>query len=212
MNIFVLDADPLVAAKYHNDRHVVKMILESAQLLSTAHHMLDGQGAKRVRGILRPSHQNHPCALWARANSGAYQWLHGLMGGLLSEYMARYGRQHVYGYPPKASLYTRLAVEPYDLPKGPAPPFAQAMPLKYRRPDPVAAYRLYYFYEKSHLACWREPASVPDWWDALGVSEIRRLMKLQLTRKQGALHAHFQSDTKSVAEMVPARRGHELDH
>jgi hypothetical protein len=206
MNIFVLDADPLVAAKYHNDRHVVKMILESAQLLSTAHHVLDGQAARRVRGILRPSHQSHPCARWARSNSGSYQWLHGLMGGLLSEYMARYGRQHVYGYPPKASLYTRLAVEPYGLPKGPLPPFAQAMPLKYRRPDPVQAYRLYYFYEKSHLACWRAPSSVPPWWDELGVTEIRRLMKIRITRLGASNILHVPDDDSSISEKLETRQ------
>jgi hypothetical protein len=206
MNIFVLDADPLVAAKYHNDRHVVKMILESAQLLSNAHHMLNEHttgGRRPVRGLLRPANVRHPCAIWARSSTGAYRWLHALMGGLLVEFAARYGRQHVYGYPPKASLYTRLAAEPLGLPDQPAPAFAQAMPLHYRRPDPVQAYRLYYFYEKSHLACWRAPSSVPDWWDELGVTEIRRLMKIRLTQ-QGA-RAHESSLLHIPSDPLPER-------
>lgn len=201
MNIFALDRDPILAAKYHNDRHVTKMILESAQLLSTAHFVLDGEGCRRrVRGLLKPSHAHHPCTRWAHSSTGAYRWLHAHMGGLLEQFAARYGRLHVYGYPPKASLYTRLAVEPLGLQDCPAPPFAQAMPLMYRRPDPVQAYRLYYFYEKSHLAHWRDPAETPRWWDELGVTEIRRLMMLRLTRQQGELsNEHVQQSKEHAA-------------
>lgn len=102
MNIFVLDKDPVKAARFHNDRHVIKMILESAQLLSTAHVVLDGEkvAAYDVPFLLRPTHVNHPCAIWARATGANYDWLYRLLVGLLAEYTRRYGKVHRYGQAP----------------------------------------------------------------------------------------------------------------
>lgn len=187
MNIFALDEQPALAARYHNDRHCVKMILESAQLLSTAHHVLDGEWCvKRVRGVLRPTHNNHPCAVWVRQTASNYLWLHELMIALADEYTARYGKTHLFArkiFKNAPPLIRSLAT----LPERIAPtfmgeqrtPFAQAMPIEYRRPDPIAAYRLYYFYEKHHLGTWRHPSTAPDWWVKMSEDhrKIRRVKK-----------------------------------
>jgi hypothetical protein len=86
MNIFYLHPDPKTAAKMHCDTHCVKMVLETAQLLSTAHRELDGDELSDRRGLYKSTHRNHPSAVWARANRENYDWLVGLFKGLLEEY------------------------------------------------------------------------------------------------------------------------------
>lgn len=166
MNIFLLDERPWWAARYHNDRHVVKMILETAQLLCTAHVQLDGEATAKARIgdlILRPTHANHPCAKWVREAKLNYEWLHDLGTCLLLEYRFRYGKKHAY-----EGLYVRLEKPPLNIEHlALRTPWPQCMPEQYKGPDAVQAYRRYYFYEKQHLAQWRDPATVPTWWVAL---------------------------------------------
>ena len=88
MNIFYLDNDPKVCAQYHVDKHVVKMILETAQLLSTTHWMSGSEGP------YRQTHKNHPSAVWARSNKSNYIWLCELGMELCKEYTHRYGKTH----------------------------------------------------------------------------------------------------------------------
>ena len=112
MNIFYLDKDPKIAAQYHNDKHVVKMILESCQLMSTAHRILDGTQSiglsKTERKVKRwtlpdereqilyiAGHVNHPSAVWVRKNVDHYRWLFDLTYYLIYEYKYRYdGKYH----------------------------------------------------------------------------------------------------------------------
>lgn len=75
MNVFALDLSPKTAARYHCDAHVVKMILETTQMLSTAHWM------RGTRGPYRPTHANHPCSVWVRESTANYKWLHELGSG-----------------------------------------------------------------------------------------------------------------------------------
>ena len=90
MNIFYLDESPVRAAQMQCDQHVVKMILESAQLLSTAHHELDGSSP-----AYKPTHKNHPSAVWARSGRRQYRWLYDHMMALGEEYTRRYGKVHL---------------------------------------------------------------------------------------------------------------------
>lgn len=91
MNIFVLDRDVKKCAIYHNDKHVVKMILESAQLLCGVHHMTESN----INDIpYKLSHKNHPCSIWAREDISNYLWLCELGLELCKEYTYRYGRRH----------------------------------------------------------------------------------------------------------------------
>ena len=111
MNIFAVHSDPIVAAQSLVDKHVIKMILETAQLLSTAHRLLDGteyiDKSKTGRNVKRwrlpddretvlysATHINHPSAVWCRAANNNYNWLYSHFLGLLSEYSYRYGKIH----------------------------------------------------------------------------------------------------------------------
>ena len=177
MNIFFLDKDPYVAAQYHCDKHVVKMILESAQLLSTAHRILDGSmsiepnanGRKMKRWKLTDSrdsvlytasHVNHPSAVWVRENMEHYRWLHNLMYFLIGEYKYRYdGKAHKC-----EALLAPLMDAPYniDVLDWEDPP--QAMPEDSKVPgDSVAAYRNYYMNHKRRMANWKVRGT-PIWY------------------------------------------------
>ena len=90
MNIFILDTDPKLCAQYHNDKHVVKMILETAQLLCGVHHMLE----TKLEIPYKLSHKNHPCSIWVRECLENYVWLCDLGIELCLEYTHRYGKRH----------------------------------------------------------------------------------------------------------------------
>jgi len=89
MNIFYLSSDPIEAATMQCDKHVVKMILETAQLLSTAHHILAGDGPYKV------THKNHPSAVWVRESRQNYDWTYKHFKALCAEYTDRYGKTHL---------------------------------------------------------------------------------------------------------------------
>jgi len=91
MNIFYLDPSPKTSAEAMTNKHVVKMIVESAQLLSTAHHILDGL-SEIAPFIYKPTHRNHPSAVWVREGVGNYNWLRDHLYWLLTEYGNRYGK------------------------------------------------------------------------------------------------------------------------
>lgn len=158
MNIFVLDKDPVKAAKYLCDKHVVKMIVETAQLLSTAHHVLDKSRAPKT--IYKSTHANHPCAKWVRECVGNYNWAFEHFDALLQEYTKRYKKTH-------KSQTLRMAL--YWPPKNidgvvsfRVTPFAQAMPVQYKQDNAVEAYRSYYKGEKKAFATWKFTRA-PSW-------------------------------------------------
>jgi hypothetical protein len=145
MNIFFLDNDPVNAAQYSVDSHCVKMILETAQLLSTAHHILDGEHAPS--GIYKSTHRNHPSAVWARQSKANYEWLYLHYLALLDEYTFRYGKNHKSG-----ELQDILANFPKNIPDAPFVQPPPAMDVSYIVSDSsVVNYRNYYKYGKSHL-------------------------------------------------------------
>ena len=147
MNLFLLSSCPVRCARYHVDRHVVKMILETAQLLCTAHHVTRSSFAPPMRA----THRNHPCAVWVRASRSNYVWACALGLALCAEYTHRYDRVH------KTEAHLRKLTEnvPSALPAlGPTPP-PQAMPACFRVPGKtVLAYRRYYAQGKRHLFTW----------------------------------------------------------
>lgn len=91
MNIFILDNDPIQAAKWHNDTHVVKMLLETAQILSSVHKLYNTNISNQV---YRLTHHNHPCNVWARTSTANYEWLSLLGKSLCTEYTERYSKIH----------------------------------------------------------------------------------------------------------------------
>lgn len=164
MNIFVLDADPFMAAKDLCNQHVVKMIVETAQLLSTAHRCLDGNDEGylndgRQEVLYKITHKNHPCAIWARENSYNYSWLYLHFLGLLNEYMLRYGKIHSC-----SKLKRTLLKFPNNIPPSERmTDFKLCMPEEYKVLDnPIKSYRIYYLNEKLKFARWPENRR-PKW-------------------------------------------------
>ncbi|MBC8282988.1 MAG: hypothetical protein H8E32_04185 [Nitrospinae bacterium] len=150
MNIFILDKDIQKCAQYHCDRHVVKMILESAQMLSTG---------VRLSGLdegYKMTHPNHPCSLWVMESLANWKWLRELSKALNEEYRFRFDR--------KVNHKSYDLICSLSLPKisdlG-LTPFTQAMPDEYRHKNPVKAYRKYYKGEKSSLFKWTKRPKPP---------------------------------------------------
>ena len=135
MNIFYLDRNPILAADRQCDRHVVKMILETAQLLSTAHHELDGESP-----AYKPTHKNHPSAVWVRASADHYLWAFEHMMALGDEYTRRYGKVHK----TIAEKAEALAPLPKNIPDAGFIDPPQCMPDECKHYDTVTAYRNYY--------------------------------------------------------------------
>lgn len=144
MNIFVLDTDIRACARYHADSHVVKMILESAQMLCTV--LFENS----MEAPYRPTHRRHPCTLWAGRSLSNWIWLRNLALALNREFHYRFGRGRDHA---SAVVVESLAMPP--IPDIGLTEFAQALPERYRVPgDAVAAYRTYYIAEKAHMARW----------------------------------------------------------
>ena len=163
MNIFAVDHNPVVAAQCLVDSHVVKMVLESAQLLSTAHRVLDGDDRKQLRDarepvLYRATHVNHPSAIWCRQSLNSYCWLFYHFSALLEEYTHRYNKYHKTGI-----LEPWLVEPPRNIPHIGTQKFSLAMDAKYIiSDDPITNYRNYYKQGKTHLHKWtnRKP---PEW-------------------------------------------------
>lgn len=158
MNIFVLDYDPKVSAKYHNDKHVVKMIVETAQILSTVNHTKNTWNAN----MYKPAFQKHPCTIWASKSKKNYQWLVALGLALYDEYKFRYGSDRIH----KAgeTIKNHLQEVPKTIKKDNFTKFALAMPKDYHcNHGTVSSYRKYYLNDKRHLAKWTK-RETPFWW------------------------------------------------
>ena len=158
MNIFYLDDDPKIAASFHCDKHVVKMILESAQMLSTAHRVLDGDEIANSKYLYKAVSKNHPCTIWTRRNHENYEWLWKLYDNLMKEYTRRYGKHHA-----SEQLTHALWEFPGNISHGDFTDPPQCMPDEYKvENDTVQAFHNYYHGEKAHFAEWR--LGEPCWW------------------------------------------------
>jgi hypothetical protein len=153
VNIFAVDFCPLIAASQLCDQHVVKMVLETGQLLCTllAHH--------GIATPYKPTHQGHPSNVWLRASRANAEWLvlHGL--GMADEYGARYGKRH------KSEAVIAFAerhIRNIDFPQEEElTPFALAMPEQFQVDCPVESYRNFYRFDKIRFARWKR--NQPDW-------------------------------------------------
>jgi hypothetical protein len=176
MNIFYLHNDPRKCAEMHVDKHCVKMILEYAQLLSTAHRVLDGvqsvrlskTGRKQTTFVLPDSresvlysatHVNHPSAVWVRKSYENYVWLYQLFIELMKEYTYRYGKNHAC-----ERLADALYTPPTHIAKGvgfsePTP----AMPDHYKvHNNSIQSYKNYYLGDKQRMFSWKK-RETPSW-------------------------------------------------
>ena len=191
MNVFFLHNDPQICAEMHCDKHLLKMVIEYAQLLSTAHRVLDGtlgitlsdSGRKRQTYTLNDgrdgllysaTHVNHPSAIWVRDNIENYLWLYDMWSHLLDEYTYRYGKQHSC-----ARLICALAITPRNIstaskffPPTPAMPAELKIvadnPLPGRKYDVLKSYHNYYNVEKRSFASWKGKVNsrpTPQWFN-----------------------------------------------
>jgi hypothetical protein len=175
MNIFYLSSDVKSCAQQHVDKHVVKMILEYGQLMSTSHRVLDGvpyEGRtinnRRIQRwllsddrehiIWKASHVKHPSNIWLRSSKSHYTWLYELWCELLSEYTFRYGKRHsaermieVFSRPPDNIQKLGWLCNP-----------PKAMPDQYKTEDTIQSYRNYYIGSKKDLAVWKN-REAPLW-------------------------------------------------
>jgi hypothetical protein len=181
VNIFYLDHDVTKCAEMHVDKHVVKMILEYAQLLSTAHRVLDGVelnglsasgrkkkfwtlGDSRDYTLYKATHIHHPSAIWCRKGIMQYRWLHNLLIELCKEYTYRYGKYHKVE---RDGLLWKLEKPPKNIHTDvfwsePTP----AMPDDVKvSGDSIKSYRNYYINNKAHLANWKK-RTIPEWYIA----------------------------------------------
>lgn len=155
MNIFVLSKDPKKAAQYHCDKHVVKMVLETAQLLSTACHELGIESPT----LYKATHKNHPCSIWTRKSKANFVWLCKLGIELSKEYTFRYGKQHKsLAVIKEAKSYIDLLNFSKEVMTKPA----LAMPDDYKEKSPIKSYRKYYINDKGDLLSYTR-REIPDW-------------------------------------------------
>ena len=159
MNIFYVDKDPFKVAAMLPDKLVVKMPLESAQMLSTVNRVYNGDAWCDLAGLYKTAHLNHPCTIWARESVMNYKWLYSHFHALSDEYTKRYGKVHASW----SKLHKKLAEVPIHIPKFKLTPPAQAMPDQYKDENTVKAYRNYLINEK-HYAEWNKCTPKPTWW------------------------------------------------
>lgn len=158
MNIFFLSLDPKTCAQWHVDKHVVKMILETCQLLCSAHWLHPNI---EYTPPYKLTHKNHPSAIWTRTSLSNYKWLCQLGLELCKEYTYRYEKHH------KCEPYLEaLSVNVPDIPEiGFTTPLL-AMPDMYKDPkNPVDSYQTYVFFEKSHFLNWKKRDPPPFYFE-----------------------------------------------
>lgn len=180
MNIFILDKNPIKAAQLQCDKHVVKMVLESAQMLSTAHRVLDGKltkipsksGKTMVKGWVLPDerdavlynavHVGHPCTVWTMESNNNYTWHYVHFQALAEEFEYRYGKQHKSWVDLKDALRT----PPRNIPVHYLTPFKLAMgaaPECINPHDPVGSYRAFYQTKQERFSMDWTKRSIPEW-------------------------------------------------
>ena len=181
MNIFYLSHNPVECAKFHVDRHTTKMVLEYAQLLSTAHRVLDGVelegisdsgrkrkfwtlGDSRDYTLYKATHINHPSAVWVRQSAENYLWLANMLIALCEEYTYRYGKVHKTERDGLAHVLLKNI--PHNIGNSGFTQPTPAMPDEVKiAGDSIKSYRNYYINNKTHLASWKK-RSTPGWYNA----------------------------------------------
>ena len=174
MNIFAVDDDPIQAARQLPDRHVTKMILESAQMLSIVYSpwywdvgtvsKVDGTPFKTAKGAFK----KHPCTIWAAESFANCAWLIQHAVGLCTEFVERYGKQHglTKSLWDAKKLFHREAGEPIIIHRD-VVRFARAMPDDIKYDDSIDDVTAYRRYVDTKPWVWdnylRIPDRKPDW-------------------------------------------------
>lgn len=189
MNIFILDKDPIVAAQLQCDKHVVKMIVESAQMLSTAHRMADGyietrkskSGKRNIKyyvhnnsalenHLYKAVHHFHPCTVWTMESNVNYEWHYKHFVALCEEYTYRYGKVHA----TDTKLRKTLKNVPTKIPHTNIyTPFKLAMadyPEIIAIGCPVKSYQAYYMTKQDRFKMVWSKRDTPEWFEVLNAA------------------------------------------
>jgi len=185
MNIFYLHEDAKTSAMMHVDSHASKMIIEYAQLMSTAHRVLDGKQVKRLskknrllttydhpdpqldHTLYKSCHVNHPSGIWVRQSKKNYRWLYEMWTELNTEFMYRYDK--IVPHESYRKLKWALFSPPENMPEGVFTEPLQAMPDDVKNESSITAYRDYYIKYKQHLASWKK-RGMPTWMEINSVT------------------------------------------
>ena len=194
MNRFIIEDNPVGCAQSLCDSHVIKMVLEEGQMLSTVHRLVDGheytgktktgrnkKAWKIVHGIAtterddtlyKACHYNHPCTIWSRETRGNYEWSFKLFEAIAKEYTHRYDKTHKtyqalgkYLYWPPANIDQSMEVTPFPLAMGAAPECINT-------DDPVQSYRDFYHTKQERFKMVWSRRDPPSWWKATGSSNV----------------------------------------
>ena len=184
MNIFILDKDPIKAAQLQCDKHIVKMIVESAQMLSTAHRVLDGKLSKRLsksgktkvkywsfddhreQVLYKAVHVGHPCTVWTMKSNNNYNWHYCHFIALCEEYRYRYGKTHA----TETKLAGILSTPPANIPIGYLTPQPLAMGSNPECIDPndiVGSYRKFYQTKQLRFKMIWTKRQIPEWFEVI---------------------------------------------
>ena len=151
MNIFYLHPNPNEAPRYLYNKHSVKMVLETAQILCTAHQVIAEETGINTDYIpYRKAYYNHPSCVWARQSKANYEWLFDYFRSLSIEYFNRYGRIH------QSWVKCRHLKVPYGIPNTEFTQPPQCMPDKFKEDCAVQGYWNYYIHDKKHIASEQE--------------------------------------------------------
>jgi hypothetical protein len=160
MNIFVLDEDPVLAAKYHCDKHIVKMAVETNQMLATAYHFLSKD--KSWKGfpsdnIYKITHINHPCSIWVRESEENYTWTILLGLAIGDEHYKRYGKR-TKSYEVTKWFFDNIVNVEFK--KKTLTKFMECMDDVYKRDNPILSYRNLYMTGKRDICKWKKDKPV----------------------------------------------------
>jgi len=186
MNIFILDKDPVVSAQMQCDKHVQKMLLESAQMLSTAHRVLDGtleyrptkDGKRKIKywrlsdnresTMYKATHPNHPCNIWTRATNNNYTWHYVHFRALCDEWNYRFNKPHK----TCDELLLPLKQLPRNIDVGYLLPMPMAMDEEFVDGDTVHSYRNYYQSKQQKMKMAWTRRQPPKWFKQLGEQNV----------------------------------------
>lgn len=196
MNIFVLDENPITAAEMMCDKHIPKMIVESAQMMASAVRRWGATDeqmpiAKTSGKPYKGGYPHHPCTRWAGDTFGNFSWLHDHAIALCVEYTHRFGKVHACADPISQLWHVgteyRGEVLWEDDDDYKRTPFALAMPDEYRpeygilTPEQIDAddFNVYHasgdeavqayrrYYHSKQFAKWEKGTPAPDWWEGV---------------------------------------------
>lgn len=215
MNIFYLHSSPAQAAQWFVNKHKVKMIVETAQMLSTAHRVHDGvvKGKERVlpgeesgqQHCYRVAHLHHPSTAWTVLNRSNYEWHFQLFSEMLAEYTRHYKRKHS-----SENLFSFLSKAPANMPSGEFSPPPLAMPVHYKvSTDPVDCYRRFYAGDKWRFAKWKND-NMPPWfldkmtevWYDEGLQGRLEALRQALTKKTPPMDERVLAHARELSQAL----------